>query len=165
MDSLETVESLYRDFFSGTKYDCQSNALFFQILFLKWANDQFFLDRNEMKKDFLIRGICEREVEFLLEEPGLYKSFFLPMHTRWSALMKWMTQASDSELQLFPVCKEINCCQTGENCISIFEEVSFPTEIVLKLVEMMDVLQLNEGNEKIGEFIIEKYNPCKKEGY
>ena len=53
------------------------------LLILKVLNDVFQDERDELRTDFLLQGICEREVEALLDEPGLYQSIYLPLNLRW----------------------------------------------------------------------------------
>ncbi|MEK3888485.1 hypothetical protein [Bacillus sp. FSL K6-3431] len=57
-------------------------ALF--LLSLKERNDLFFRELEDLKMDFLLRGICEKEVDGLLEDPLLLPSTWLPEHLRWA---------------------------------------------------------------------------------
>ncbi|WP_062108506.1 hypothetical protein [Bacillus niameyensis] len=53
---------------------------------LKARYDLFEAERAEIRMDFLIRGICDKEVDGLLEDPGLYSENWLPPHLRWPSL-------------------------------------------------------------------------------
>ena len=56
---------------------------FCMLLIHKVLNDVFQDERDDLRTDFLLQGICEREVEALLDEPGHYQSIYLPLNLRW----------------------------------------------------------------------------------
>ncbi|GIN69711.1 hypothetical protein J14TS2_01860 [Bacillus sp. J14TS2] len=53
---------------------------------LKERDKQFQQDKQEIRADFLVRGICEKEVDGLLEDPALFPETWLPLHLRWNAI-------------------------------------------------------------------------------
>lgn len=56
-----------------------------ELITLKLMSDQFEKERIEIRNDFLVRGICAKEVDGLIEEPSYYK-MFIPKHARWNHL-------------------------------------------------------------------------------
>lgn len=53
---------------------------------LKERDQQFHQERQEIRADFLVRGICEKEVDGLLEDPALFPETWLPLQLRWNAI-------------------------------------------------------------------------------
>lgn len=60
-------------------------ALF--LLLLKEKNESFYEELNNVKMDYLMRGICAKEVDGLLEEPSLFPSTWIPRHLRWESIL------------------------------------------------------------------------------
>ncbi|MFE8703990.1 type I restriction-modification system subunit M [Cytobacillus sp. FJAT-54145] len=58
----------------------------FGLMFLKRMNDQFSLERDTKKDEFVSQGMELEEVEMLLEEPTMYETFFVPPAARWDKL-------------------------------------------------------------------------------
>ncbi|MBT2644769.1 type I restriction-modification system subunit M [Bacillus sp. ISL-41] len=58
----------------------------FGLMFLKRMNDQFSIERETKKKEFVSQGMDAEEVEMLLEEPTMYETFFVPPAARWDKL-------------------------------------------------------------------------------
>lgn len=58
----------------------------FGLMFLKRMNDQFSIERDTKKIEFVSQGMDEEEVEMLLEEPTMYETFFVPPAARWDKL-------------------------------------------------------------------------------
>ncbi|KHD85115.1 hypothetical protein NG54_11035 [Heyndrickxia ginsengihumi] len=56
------------------------------LLIFKYLNDCFDQERNIIKQDFLIRGICEVEAKQLIEEHAYYNVVFIPVCARWNTL-------------------------------------------------------------------------------
>ncbi|MBS4206773.1 hypothetical protein [Bacillus sp. FJAT-50079] len=52
----------------------------------KERNERFIQEQAEIRIDFLVRGICEKEVDGLLEDALLYPNSWLPSHLRWESL-------------------------------------------------------------------------------
>ncbi|WP_051317019.1 hypothetical protein [Ectobacillus panaciterrae] len=47
---------------------------------------EFERERALLRMDYLVRGICEREVDGLLDDPSLYKCGYIPKEFRFSFL-------------------------------------------------------------------------------
>jgi type I restriction enzyme M protein len=58
----------------------------FGLMFLKRMNDQFSIERETKKKEFVSQGMDTEEIEMLLEEPTMYETFFVPPAARWDKL-------------------------------------------------------------------------------
>ncbi|KEK23261.1 hypothetical protein [Bacillus gaemokensis] len=58
------------------------------LLQLKHHNKLFRKMYQELRADFLVRGICEREVDWIIKESKDYKSYYLPKALRWDFLRK-----------------------------------------------------------------------------
>ncbi|MEW8957439.1 type I restriction-modification system subunit M [Clostridium sp.] len=58
----------------------------FGLLFLKRMNDQFDIEQNKKKEEFVAMGLPEEEVNLLIEDPSIYESFYVPERARWSTL-------------------------------------------------------------------------------
>ncbi|MDQ0246727.1 hypothetical protein J2S09_004331 [Bacillus fengqiuensis] len=61
--------------------------LLFNLLLLKKMNELFEEERKVIRIDFLVRGICEKEVDGLLEDKGLYKTAYISPNVRWGRLL------------------------------------------------------------------------------
>lgn len=61
--------------------------LSFNLLLLKKMNERFEEERKAIRIDFLVRGICEKEVDGLLEDQGLYKTIYISPNLRWERLL------------------------------------------------------------------------------
>ncbi|MBS4218934.1 hypothetical protein KHA96_11470 [Bacillus sp. FJAT-49711] len=55
---------------------------------LKKRDEMFQQERDEMRTDFLLRGICEAEVDGLLDDPSLFPTLWLPETLRWEAFIE-----------------------------------------------------------------------------
>ncbi|MBS4195822.1 hypothetical protein [Lederbergia citri] len=53
---------------------------------LKKRDELFHQERDELRNDFLLRGICETEVDGLLDDPSLFPTSWLPETLRWKSL-------------------------------------------------------------------------------
>ena len=56
------------------------------LISLKEMNDLADNERLELRTDFLVRGICEAEVDGLLEDETLYSRTRFPEHLRWDCI-------------------------------------------------------------------------------
>lgn len=61
--------------------------LLVNLLLLKKMNELFEEERKAIRTDFLVRGICEKEVDGLLEDEGLYKTAYISSNLRWERLL------------------------------------------------------------------------------
>ncbi|SDY96164.1 HsdM N-terminal domain-containing protein [Bacillus sp. 166amftsu] len=58
------------------------------LLQLKHHNENFKKVCQELRADYLVRGICEREVDGIIKESKEYKMYELPKVLRWDFLRK-----------------------------------------------------------------------------
>nr|WP_283249434.1 type I restriction-modification system subunit M N-terminal domain-containing protein [Bacillus sp. FJAT-49736] len=77
----------------------ESNLI--ELLTLKLLSDQFEKERVEIRNDFLVRGICVKEVDELIEEPSYYKMAYIPNTARWNTLIMEKGQLSHRFHQAF----------------------------------------------------------------
>ncbi|MFX3625355.1 MAG: hypothetical protein ACE3JP_15330 [Ectobacillus sp.] len=70
----------------------RSDELFLQCVLGLWSLKQksvcFERERQVLRTDYLLRGICEKEVDGLLEEPALYSIQYIPKEERWESIMR-----------------------------------------------------------------------------
>lgn len=66
----------------------EQTPLFDFLTLLKKKNDLFYQERAEMRTDFLLRGICEKEVDGLLNDPSLFPTSWLPETLCWDFLLE-----------------------------------------------------------------------------
>ncbi|MBW8350306.1 hypothetical protein K0H71_12740 [Bacillus sp. IITD106] len=62
------------------------NELTQLLSILKKRDEWFHRERDELRTDFLLRGICETEVDGLLDDPSLFPTSWLPETLRWESL-------------------------------------------------------------------------------
>lgn len=65
----------------------EAAPLLVNLLLLKKMNELFEEERKTIRIDFLVRGICEKEVDGLLEDEGLYKMVYISPNLRWERLL------------------------------------------------------------------------------
>ncbi|WP_369903279.1 group-specific protein [Bacillus manliponensis] len=56
------------------------------LLQLKSHNEEFNKVCQELRADYLVRGICEREVDKIIKESKEYETYYLPKVLRWDFL-------------------------------------------------------------------------------
>lgn len=56
------------------------------VLVLKILNDIFENERQDIRQDFLLRGICSSEVDNLIDDPAYYQFIYIPNLVRWQQL-------------------------------------------------------------------------------
>lgn len=61
--------------------------LLVNLLLLKKMNELFEEERKAIRIDFLVRGICEKEVDGLLEDGGLYDTAYISPNLRWERIL------------------------------------------------------------------------------
>lgn len=65
----------------------------FGMLFLKYASDQFDVEREQVVKDQLAKGRSQAEAERRAETKTFYKSFFVPERARWAGIRDHLREA------------------------------------------------------------------------
>ncbi|WP_078410314.1 type I restriction-modification system subunit M N-terminal domain-containing protein [Priestia abyssalis] len=78
--------------------------LLINLLLLKKMNELFEAERKTIRTDFLVRGICVKEVDGLLEDEGLYKTYYISPDLRWENLLA--TNESNVQKLLTAMMKE-----------------------------------------------------------
>ncbi|MBC7762057.1 MAG: SAM-dependent DNA methyltransferase [Candidatus Saccharibacteria bacterium] len=68
----------------------------FGMLFLKYASDQFEVERQKVIADQLAKGRSQAEAAQRAETPAFYKSFYVPKRARWSQLRDHLHQGVGS---------------------------------------------------------------------
>ncbi|MDM5155494.1 hypothetical protein QUF88_17315 [Bacillus sp. DX1.1] len=58
------------------------------LLQIKQHSETFQKVQRELKCDYLIRGICEREVEGLIQESEQYEVYYVPKVLHWDFLRR-----------------------------------------------------------------------------
>src|SRR5690349_23964685 len=58
----------------------------FGMLFLKYASDQFEVERQQVIDEQLARGRSQAEAEARAEAPAFYKTFYVPQRARWEQI-------------------------------------------------------------------------------
>lgn len=69
------------------KYDDELFRTYITCLFqLKKCSETFLQIQMQLRNDYLIRGICEREVDEVVRGSKEYETYFLPKVLRWNFL-------------------------------------------------------------------------------
>ncbi len=124
------------------------------MISLKLISDQFEKERIEIRNDFLVRGICEKEVDGLIEDPSYYKSKYVPKNARWNYLKMKKKQLSHCFQQAL---KELFlsfdkrwdiCDDTVANIINIVDLCEFNVKIKSENTNDIDHLRswIEENN-------------------
>jgi hypothetical protein len=77
----------------------ENRSALFNLMIIKKINERFEQERNMIRADFLLRGICEKEVDGLLEERGLYETWYISPHLRWEVFQHASGQTIQSVFQ------------------------------------------------------------------
>ncbi|MBL5767661.1 type I restriction-modification system subunit M N-terminal domain-containing protein [Heyndrickxia sporothermodurans] len=115
------------------------------LLVLKIINDLFEKERREIRKDFLVRGICSKEVDGLIEEPEYFKGFYIPQSARWHNLTRLQKEAS---LDIYHALNDI--VEKNDIDIPLFntKRLSIPSGQSLRLVKLIDFYNFSPENIK-----------------
>lgn len=97
------------------------------LVLLKERNDVFHHTYDELRSDFLMRGICAKEVDGLLADHLQFPDTWLPAHLRWHALLHAQGQQLSSLLT------------EAKAYLPFTGEVLFQEEIAQKLLHAIDV--------------------------
>jgi hypothetical protein len=77
----------------------ENQAVLFNLMIIKKINERFEHERKMIRAAFLLRGICEKEVDDLLEDRGLYETWYVPPHLRWEVFQHAGEQTIQSVFQ------------------------------------------------------------------
>lgn len=115
------------------------------LLVLKIINDLFEKERREIREDFLVRGICSKEVDGLIEEPEYFKGFYIPKSARWHNLIRLQQEAS---LDIYHALNDI--VEKNDIDIPLFntKRLSIPSGQSLRLVKLIDFYNFSPENIK-----------------
>ncbi|MGV3464550.1 MAG: hypothetical protein ACO1OT_04575 [Heyndrickxia sp.] len=125
----------------------QHLALVIDMLSLKLLSDQFENERIEIRNDFLVRGICEKEVDGLIEEPSYYKIKFVPINARWNHLKEKKTQLAQS----FPLALK-------ELVPSYNETWDISDYTIANIINILDMYEFNVKTKSEIVFVFQQLN-------
>ncbi|QGU00344.1 Type I restriction-modification system, DNA-methyltransferase subunit M [Candidatus Syntrophocurvum alkaliphilum] len=86
LKQLETILWNAADILRGELSAAEYKDYVFGLLFLKRMNDEFEIERDLKRQEFISQGMPDSEVAALLEEPVIYENFFVPESARWDKL-------------------------------------------------------------------------------
>jgi type I restriction enzyme M protein len=86
LQELESTLWKAADILRGELNAAEYKDYIFGLLFLKRINDEFDIERESKRKEYLAQGMPEEEVEVILNEPSMYETFYVPERARWNTL-------------------------------------------------------------------------------
>ena len=86
LQRLETLLWNCADILRGELNAAQYMDYIFGLLFLKRMNDQFDVEMEQKKKEFIEMGLPQEEIDVVIEDSGIYENFYVPERARWSKL-------------------------------------------------------------------------------
>ncbi|RDI47715.1 hypothetical protein [Falsibacillus pallidus] len=133
--------------------------VFCDLLMLKMWNDDFKKERQEIRMDFLVRGICEREVDGLLEDPGLYNKIYLRPVIRWESIMKAAEEGEGKIIEFIPLLKQIITVKFPvHNRTNQLEEWGqIPRKTLVNALNYLDHYSCAENHLAVEKFINEHW--------
>lgn len=137
----------FEQLLSKCKEITQGKHLFFveDLLVLKIINDLFEKERRAIREDFLVRGICSKEVDGLIEEPAYFNGVYIPKTARWHNLIGLQ------QVDRFDIYHALNeIIEKNDVDLSLFnaKRVIIPTEQLSHLVELVDFYNFSSENIK-----------------
>lgn len=131
VNHIELILSKCTDVLEG-----KNLSIILDLFLLKLLNDQFETERLEIRQDFLLQGICSREVDGLIDEPNYYKSYYIPKMLRWNYVKKQVTS-------IYEALEEIVGKDMGNLIINNSTSNSHVQSFqIKKLFELLDVCDL-----------------------
>ena len=70
----------------------------FGMLFLKYASDQFEVERRQVVSEQRARGRSQAEAEQRAESPSFYRTFYVPQRARWGQIRDFFVREAPSLL-------------------------------------------------------------------
>lgn len=81
----------------------------FGMLFLKRLSDQFELEQERVRKEWLAKGRSPEEVKEFVEDPSMYgESFHVPRRSRWSNILNLKEDVGNSLNKALAALEEVN---------------------------------------------------------
>lgn len=111
-------------------------SVIIELLVFKYLNDQFEKERNEIRQDFLLRGICSNEVNGLIEEETLYQTYFIPKTCRWNFLKFILINEEINFKKNIKKIFELNRKNTKRQNPTIIKVSHFQMRQIIELVDM-----------------------------
>ncbi|MGE6258520.1 type I restriction-modification system subunit M N-terminal domain-containing protein [Heyndrickxia sporothermodurans] len=113
-------------------------SVIIELLVFKYLNDQFEKERNEIRQDFLLRGICSNEVNGLVEEETLYQMYFIPKTCRWNFFKSIIIKDEINFKKIIVQIFELNRKNTKRQIPTINKVSHFQMRQIIELVDMFD---------------------------
>ncbi|GIN37836.1 type I restriction-modification system subunit M N-terminal domain-containing protein [Heyndrickxia oleronia] len=156
VDQFQKVLSKCERIVDGQNLECIQD-----ILVLKILNDIFENERQNIREDFLLRGICSTEVDNLIDDPAYYQFMYIPKLVRWQQIKT--TQHNDwtfiaQALQTIIDSNQINIPPLPHRAQNI------NSYQMKQLVELIDVCNFQMSKEKTEAIfkVIESWQKMKR---